>query len=512
MRTVRYFFIAIFTIFLFLNAFAQNPFETQKNIFLIDNDSNVSNNLESGLTKSSNSTNGWTSFGLTKVLALANSNNNIIAGTYSDGAYLLKNKETSWIQSNNGLPLRVNLIATSGGNIYASTDQGIYLSTDMCSSWAKVRNVYPNVLTIIDGIIFYGSSSGVYYSSDNCSTWTKCLANVNAWSIVKKGSCFYVCTYGTGVYLSTDNCATWNQVNTGLTDLNVISLISQGDNLIAGTYKGKIFLSSNNGTSWSNVFTGTLNQYIQSLASDGSYIVAGTWSNGAILSIDNGYNWSYINDGLSGASLGVLSLTFKNDSLFAGTSGGVMMRLLSEIKVLQTSLNSLSVPSEYSNNNSFSVISNTNWTVSSDQTWLNPDNASGSGNATITLTAAVNPTNTDRTANITVSGDGVTTQTIIVTQLGKTSGINVDEGISNVIIYPNPSNGKFTLGINNLKGDKIYIKITNLLGVVVREMNICNISHSYNQEVDLCNMANGLYFIEVSINNSREVKSIIISH
>ena len=64
----------------------------------------------------------------------------------------------------------------------------------------------------------------------------------------------------------------------------------------------------------------------------------------------------------------------------------------------------------------FSVTSTTDWTVSSSDSWLTVSPASGSDNGTITVTTVANTATTKRTATITVSGTGVTTQTISVTQ------------------------------------------------------------------------------------------------
>ncbi len=62
------------------------------------------------------------------------------------------------------------------------------------------------------------------------------------------------------------------------------------------------------------------------------------------------------------------------------------------------------------------ISANVKWTASSNQSWLVVSPTSGSGNNTLTLTAQVNPSNTSRTANITVSASGLAWQTITVKQ------------------------------------------------------------------------------------------------
>ena len=61
------------------------------------------------------------------------------------------------------------------------------------------------------------------------------------------------------------------------------------------------------------------------------------------------------------------------------------------------------------------VTSNTTWTVTSDASWLTTSLSSGSNNGTFTMMATANTTDSQRSATISVSGDGIT-QTVTVTQ------------------------------------------------------------------------------------------------
>jgi hypothetical protein len=63
----------------------------------------------------------------------------------------------------------------------------------------------------------------------------------------------------------------------------------------------------------------------------------------------------------------------------------------------------------------FTVSSNTSWTVGSSATWLSVSPASGSNDGTVTLTASANTSTASRTATVTVSGGGIT-RTVSVTQ------------------------------------------------------------------------------------------------
>ena len=65
----------------------------------------------------------------------------------------------------------------------------------------------------------------------------------------------------------------------------------------------------------------------------------------------------------------------------------------------------------------FNIITTADWTIQNDQSWLTANVLSGSGNTTITLTSTVN-SGSQRTANVSVLGTNVLTQSIVVTQAG----------------------------------------------------------------------------------------------
>jgi hypothetical protein len=71
------------------------------------------------------------------------------------------------------------------------------------------------------------------------------------------------------------------------------------------------------------------------------------------------------------------------------------------------------------------VTSNTTWNAVADQLWLSLTPSEATGNRNLVFTAQANPTISVRTATVTVSGIGATTQTITVIQAAK-SGISIE--------------------------------------------------------------------------------------
>jgi len=62
------------------------------------------------------------------------------------------------------------------------------------------------------------------------------------------------------------------------------------------------------------------------------------------------------------------------------------------------------------------IVSNLSWSVSSDQTWCTLAQSSGTGNASLTVNYLTNKITSPRTATITFTANGVSSQTVLITQ------------------------------------------------------------------------------------------------
>ena len=71
----------------------------------------------------------------------------------------------------------------------------------------------------------------------------------------------------------------------------------------------------------------------------------------------------------------------------------------------------------------------------------------------------------------------------------------------NVIIHPNPSNGKITLEMNEVNRDRYNVTINNLLGQKVYYMNK-DIVGFFSDDIDISKYGKGTYLI--TITNSTE--------
>ncbi len=87
---------------------------------------------------------------------------------------------------------------------------------------------------------------------------------------------------------------------------------------------------------------------------------------------------------------------------------------------LYVSESSIPLGSPKNSSNTFTITSNTDWTISSDQSWITISRLSGSNNATISVSAdSENTSASSRSGTITISGTGISDISIPVTQAGK---------------------------------------------------------------------------------------------
>lgn len=178
---------------------------------------------------------------------------------------------------------------------------------------------------------------------------------------------------------------------------------------------------------------------------------------------------------------------------------------------LMVSSNALDIAAPNNSTTTFDITSNINWTASSDQAWLTLNNTSGSGNATITLTAELNPSTSPRNATVTVSGVWVTSQNIIVTQAGSANGIDDLNGNKNLTMYPNPAKDKvwFVVDSKDTKGDFI-VDVLDITGRKIMSQNLGQYTPQEAISLPISMLKSGVYLLKVRIGgfNSNVLKLI----
>ena len=89
------------------------------------------------------------------------------------------------------------------------------------------------------------------------------------------------------------------------------------------------------------------------------------------------------------------------------------------------------------------------------------------------------------------------------------SGVGIVNGSSDMLnVFPNPSTGTFTIDITSAVNESAQIKITNMVGGKVKEMNITT-----NQPYEMgLNEPAGIYFIDAVTSHGKYTTKLILAH
>ncbi|MCX6303419.1 MAG: BACON domain-containing carbohydrate-binding protein [Bacteroidetes bacterium] len=152
----------------------------------------------------------------------------------------------------------------------------------------------------------------------------------------------------------------------------------------------------------------------------------------------------------------------------------------------------------------FSVASNSNWTANSDASWCTVT-PSGSGSGTIDAVYQENTGMNPRAAIITVSVNGLTAVTVTVSQEGLVG--MPDRITSSIMLFPNPSTGKFTLTASDGWLVPMEVEVVNMEGKIISVSN-CSGKDSYT--FDLSDQPRGNYFLRITTAEGTAVRKVVV--
>ncbi|MGC9342697.1 MAG: BACON domain-containing protein, partial [Bacteroidales bacterium] len=155
---------------------------------------------------------------------------------------------------------------------------------------------------------------------------------------------------------------------------------------------------------------------------------------------------------------------------------------------------------------SFAVTSNIEWSMSEDSEWLS---AFRSNDTLVTVEYNENPNEEYRFALITLSGEGVSTETVYIEQEGTIVGVIIDLSYPvRLTIYPNPSSGKIFLRTGVEIDTETIISLFNKSGkllysdkldkILSREIIVIDIS-TFNHGVYILHLKNSKFIVTEKI-------------
>ena len=90
------------------------------------------------------------------------------------------------------------------------------------------------------------------------------------------------------------------------------------------------------------------------------------------------------------------------------------------------------------------------------------------------------------------------------------SSIRQIEGISAVNIFPNPSEGEFTLTLKADGINKMDVAISNLIGEKVFEEYNISLSGSFTKPINLSGVAKGIYNLTITSGKKRNAYKVVV--
>ena len=269
--------------------------------------------------------------------------------------------------SANGYSLNVECLCAAGNEIFAGTDNGIFVSSNHGDTWAET-NFNPgdgevNAILVEDSLIFAGSvddrlpqltEPGLFLSNDNGQSWARVDSAIrgnsgwyfSVYALTSIGSTIFAGSWG-GVYSSKDNYKTTRCDS------------SEGFAYSFATIESTLFVgfdqawfvdrSFNMGATWTRCDSGLPDPgglyTIRGMAATGKNLLAGiVLPYGVYVSTDMGNYWRPINDGLVDTVQGrvdtllcrsVYSLAVMRDYAFAGAWPGIWRMPISQITAVR---------------------------------------------------------------------------------------------------------------------------------------------------------------------------------
>jgi hypothetical protein len=92
------------------------------------------------------------------------------------------------------------------------------------------------------------------------------------------------------------------------------------------------------------------------------------------------------------------------------------------------------------------------------------------------------------------------------------TGVEENEAVSSVHIYPNPAQNNATVNFELVNSDEVTISVVNTIGQVIVTENLGNLSAgNHNYELNATDLSNGLYFLNITVGNNTVTKKVSIN-
>ncbi len=104
-----------------------------------------------------------------------------------------------------------------------------------------------------------------------------------------------------------------------------------------------------------------------------------------------------------------------------------------------------------------------------------------------------------------------TSTTILYRDIPRTQGIENNDAIQNLSIFPNPCTDNFTMHLTkNIQLDKAELNIIDISGRLVKTEAILFENNEYQKTIDISDLQSGIYFVQILSGKEKITKKLII--
>ncbi|MDX2069597.1 MAG: T9SS type A sorting domain-containing protein [Haliscomenobacter sp.] len=486
-------------------------------LFILSNASNVTGNInyrsiQTGLPSGTN------------MRAIGNNGDNWFLTT-NKGVYTSTTGAT-WTPANTGLATSdVTVVLGFRTTVLLGTRvEGIYTAPASTLNWVSRNTNFNNLQTYAleasgERIVVAATEKGVFVSRDLASSYVRANKglkdSLNVTYLKFFGRNLYAATQNAGVFVSADTGKTWTALNGGLLDLNIKKIYTSSSNIYILDDSYGVFQL--NGSTWNSIQAGLpSNTLLSSMAFFGNKILLGTLGQGVFIREAAGGVWTAANSGLG--NLRVTSVATNGNKLFVGTDGaGVFVANLDAASWATTAATSISHTTlmgldgskiqdmAYYNGYIFASYKGGLLATSDNgQTWI-----AGGNQFNLPSYTSVHRISF------------VTTRVFVSTEFNSLYSNSLSElpaivtgvkDINNALnasihIFPNPSNGNFSIQVKDIKTTVESISVFDNLGKLIQ--NITNTADLQNIPTN-SNLPSGVYFVQIRTNEGFAVKKVLI--
>ena len=440
----------------------------------------------------------------------------VLCGLQDNGSKLLSGG--AWTDVTGGDAMECIIDYTNNNIQYAASESGTIFRT--IDHWGDIDAitpfdagigawVTPYLIHPTNPNTLYAGYSDVWKTTDKGETWVK-ISTIDtddlleAMAISSDGGTLYVADDNT-IWKSTNDGVTWTDINNNLPFNSILSIAVKDGNadvvwVTLGDYdNNSVYESTNGGTTWVNISVGLPNLPVYTIVQNKQASLTNQLYVGTQIGVfykDGANNWVVYNDGLPNVRIGELEIYYNNIPSQSKLRAATFGRGLWEVDMFLSSYN---------------ISTNASPTNSGTTTGSGSYNNNTIVNLTATATTAYNFVNwtengtqvsTSANYSFTVSGNRT-----LVANFEIITGISIIDSENSIKIYPNPSNGQFTIERPKDLNKEVQVKLLDASSKLILE-KIIPIGKQ-KIEMDIRNYSKGIYYLHLIVEETHYVKQIL---